>query len=82
MQVSFNQNTRSYNPKFQQLSPEEIAKHTKNLDAIEKFKTRIVTGGIKLDEADKANLTQLYTDLKIKKEVAVSFVLDKILKLK
>lgn len=81
MQVSFNPQ-KSYSPNFKALSPAQIAEHTKSLHDVTNFKTDIVRGAIKLDDTDRANLTALYDNLKRQGDVAISFVLDKILKIK
>lgn len=86
MRVIFNPCAQKRKPHFKSLTPAQIAYHTANIDMAEKFKTRVVSGCIKLDEADRTTLTNLYHKLKAaekaKGEVGVSYLLDKILKLK
>lgn len=79
MQVGFNPYRQNNKQNFCALSAAEIVKHTKSLHHVTNFETDVARGAIKLDAEDIVNLTKLYKDLKEKKDVAVSFVLNRIL---
>lgn len=79
MQVSFNPSVKSYNPNFKALSPVQIAEYTKSADAAAMFKTDVLRGAIKLDDADRKTLSELAIKLKSDGEIFVARILNKIL---
>lgn len=81
MQVSFNPNIK-YNPNFKALTEKEIEYITFDYENTAKFKTDIVRGAKKLEDADWEKIKVILEKLEEKGEKAVSFVLKKILELK